>query len=158
MVLVWPIQIQKLLSCQPSIQLKLAFNASYGLSVDIFLYMAPWKVENNYTYGITMLAALTSILKICVFRIITKGGCLHLSIHKYPWQLVITPAVTPGHRSPYNKVHGVNMGSTWVLSAPDGPHVGPMNLAFRVITTQGSQWCMEVSGGPLNYYDNCLKA
>ena len=33
--------------------------------------------------------------------------------------------------SPDNKVHGANMGPTWVLSAPDGPHVGPMNLAIR---------------------------
>ena len=24
------------------------------------------------------------------------------------------------------------MGPIWVLSAPDGPHVGPMNFAFRV--------------------------
>ena len=32
---------------------------------------------------------------------------------------------------PYSKVHGANMGLTWVLSAPDGPHVGPMNLAIR---------------------------
>ena len=24
-----------------------------------------------------------------------------------------------------------NMGPTWVLSAPDGPHAGPMNLAIR---------------------------
>ena len=31
---------------------------------------------------------------------------------------------------PDSKVHGANMGSTWVLSAPDGPHVGPMNLAI----------------------------
>ena len=31
---------------------------------------------------------------------------------------------------PDNKVHGANMGPTWVLSAPDGPHVGPMNLAI----------------------------
>ena len=29
-----------------------------------------------------------------------------------------------------NKVHGANMGPTWVLSAPDGPHVGTMNLAI----------------------------
>ena len=29
------------------------------------------------------------------------------------------------------KVHGANMGPTWVLSAPDGPHVGPMNFAIR---------------------------
>ena len=33
--------------------------------------------------------------------------------------------------APDNKVHGANMGPTWVLSAPDGPHDGPMNLAIR---------------------------
>ena len=31
---------------------------------------------------------------------------------------------------PENKVHGANMGPTWVLSAPDGPHVGPMSIAI----------------------------
>ena len=30
-----------------------------------------------------------------------------------------------------SKVHGASKGPTWVLSAPDGPHVGPMNLAIR---------------------------
>ena len=34
---------------------------------------------------------------------------------------------------PDSKVHGANMGPTWVLSAPDGPHIGPMNLAIKVI-------------------------
>ena len=34
--------------------------------------------------------------------------------------------------SPDSKVHGANMGPTWVLQAPDGPHVDPMNLAIRV--------------------------
>ena len=29
------------------------------------------------------------------------------------------------------KSMGANMGLTWVLSAPDGPHVGNMNLAIR---------------------------
>ena len=42
-------------------------------------------------------------------------------------------------RSPDSKVHGANMGPTWVLSAPDGPHVGPMNLAIR-----GSLLCFVV--------------
>ena len=32
-----------------------------------------------------------------------------------------------------SEVHGANMGPTWVLSAPDGPHVGPMNLAIREV-------------------------
>ena len=34
-------------------------------------------------------------------------------------------------KEPDSKVHGANMGPTWDLSAPDGPHVGPMNLAIR---------------------------
>ena len=33
---------------------------------------------------------------------------------------------------PDSKIHGANMGPTWVLSAPGGPHVGLMNLAIRV--------------------------
>ena len=32
---------------------------------------------------------------------------------------------------PDSKVHGANMGPTWVLSAPDGPYVYTMNLADR---------------------------
>ena len=39
------------------------------------------------------------------------------------------------HTYPDNKVHGANMGSTWVLLAPDGPHISPMNLVIRV-----SEW------------------
>ena len=31
---------------------------------------------------------------------------------------------------PDSKVHGANMGPAWVLSAPDGPQVGPMNHAI----------------------------
>ena len=30
-------------------------------------------------------------------------------------------------------VLGANMGPIWVMSAPDGPHVGPMNLTIRAI-------------------------
>ena len=32
---------------------------------------------------------------------------------------------------PDSKVPGANMGPTWVLSASDGSHAGPMNLAIR---------------------------
>ena len=35
------------------------------------------------------------------------------------------------HITPDSKDHGANIGPTWVLSAPGGPHVGPMNLAIR---------------------------
>ena len=33
---------------------------------------------------------------------------------------------------PDSQVHGANKGPTWFLSAPEGPNVGPMNLAIRV--------------------------
>ena len=32
---------------------------------------------------------------------------------------------------PDSKVHGANMGPIWVLPAPVGSHIGPMNLAIR---------------------------
>ena len=35
------------------------------------------------------------------------------------------------YMQPDSKVHVANMGPTWVLVAPGGPHVGPMNLAIR---------------------------
>ena len=34
---------------------------------------------------------------------------------------------------PDSRVHGANMGPTWVLSAPRGPHIGIMNLVIWVI-------------------------
>ena len=50
------------------------------------------------------------------------------------------------------------MGPTWVLLAPSGPHVGPMNLAIRGVA--GKQWsgvqhttCY--SSGWSTYYYNC---
>ena len=36
--------------------------------------------------------------------------------------------------NPDSKVHGANMGPTWVLLAPDGPHVVPMNLPIRDVS------------------------
>ena len=38
-----------------------------------------------------------------------------------------------------SKDHGANMGPIWVLSAPDGPHVGPMNLAIGYIMESKQQ-------------------
>ena len=51
--------------------------------------------------------------------------------HQKVWNIGICGK--PVRLHPDSKVHGANMGPTWVLSAPDGPHVGPMNLAIRVV-------------------------
>ena len=40
------------------------------------------------------------------------------------------------HDFPESKVHGANMGPICSLSVPDGPHVGPMNLAIRAYQDQ----------------------
>ena len=37
---------------------------------------------------------------------------------------------------PDSKVHGANMGPTWVLPAPDEPHDGPINFVIWVATRQ----------------------
>ena len=48
--------------------------------------------------------------------------------------LIITQYLIQSYKETYpdSKNHGANMGPTWVLLAPGGPHVGPMNLAIRV--------------------------
>ena len=43
----------------------------------------------------------------------------HLKVDQFTWD------------NPDSKDHGANMGPTWVLSAPVGPHVGPVNLAIK---------------------------
>ena len=37
---------------------------------------------------------------------------------------------------PDSKVQGANMGPTLVLSAPDGPHAGPLNIAIWGVTSK----------------------
>ena len=44
------------------------------------------------------------------------------------WQVNIGSGDDLVRAIPDSKVHGANMGSTWVLSAPDWPHVGPWTL------------------------------
>ena len=42
--------------------------------------------------------------------------------------------------NPYSKIHGANMGPIWVLPAPGGPHIGPMNLAITEATDSSLVW------------------
>ena len=45
------------------------------------------------------------------------------------------------NNSSYSKFHVANMGLTWVLSAPVGPHSGLLNLAIReYIFTVLGEW------------------
>ena len=63
----------------------------------------------------------------------------HLYQRKTSWNSWRKHTITihtslPGS-NPDSNVHGANMGPTWVLSAPDGPHVGHMKLAIREVHT-----------------------
>ena len=64
-----------------------------------FLLIVAWANVNQYHY---------TIFQHCHFQC-----CMSLEA-----VLVVTSTAV---------VHGANMGLTWVLSAPDEPHVGPMN-------------------------------
>ena len=54
-------------------------------------------------------------------------------VHSRQWKKTLFKAFCHKLNPPDSEVHGANMGPTWGLSAPDGPHVGPMNLALRAL-------------------------
>ena len=60
------------------------------------------------------------------FGLMQIADHIHSYIH-WPYFMFL------GVAYPESKVHGANMGPTWVLLASDGPHVGPMKLAIRVL-------------------------
>ena len=79
--------------------------------------------------------------KSVIFKPTSWLGMLSISNKLFPqmnatgprWWLVKTDTgkgLVPSNK-PHSKVNGANMGPTWVLSAPDGPHVCPMNLAIK---------------------------
>ena len=67
-------------------------------------------------------------------------GSIH-HVYSMPWLLMTWHPKLTISEFPDSKVHGANMGPTWVLSAPDGSHVGPMNLAW-----DGLAWTKSWSG------------
>ena len=77
------------------------------------------RVVMSYHYGVCRISVLLSSWYGCMYHIslvLSSGASCQ-------------PCWLAGDY-PDSKVHGVNIGPTWVLSAPDGSHVGPMNLAI----------------------------
>ena len=66
--------------------------------------------------------------------------------------------VSISNQCPDSKVHGANMGPTWVLSAPGGPHVGPINLAIRVYLLSGAIAWTDVQFCSIRPQGSCLHA
>ena len=58
--------------------------------------------------------------------------------HLWCWSSAITQSLSVDTKqgsnliwnTPDSKIHETNMGPTWILLAPGGPHVGPMNLSI----------------------------
>ena len=106
----------------------LAIHGATGLKLDI-LKMESW-MHIGYTVNI-----ITKDI-IHIFATISKNmHNLLMGCYCERWAMVLK---TMALSYPDSKVHGANMGPTWVLSSPDGPHVGPMNLAIRVVFLQYS--------------------
>ena len=83
------------------------------------------------------------------FQCLMVTGCLSdywsqslgVLAHWAPTESSSIPFSHSGWCNPDSKVHGANMGPIWVLSALNGPHVGPMNLAIRSVVQPA--WPME---------------
>ena len=66
-------------------------------------------------------------------RAVSEGNLadgLFLLCPGHNWLDVLMASLDIMQHIPDSKVHTANMGPTWVLSAPGGPHVGLMNLAL----------------------------
>ena len=102
-----------------------------------------WNKENVWPTVLIDELIIYIVLRQMAYNIIWKGKLemeLNLLNHwsrdkkTYHQQFLVVSATfhMDIKSTPDNKVHGANMWPTWVLSAPDRPHVGPINLAVRV--------------------------
>ena len=67
-----------------------------------------------------------------IFVAITVANKLVPSYLLKSLQLILRSCSRWWYLCPEGKVHGANIGPTWVLLAPGGPHEGPINFAIRV--------------------------
>ena len=88
-------------------------------------YFRSWRIFWNF------LQTMPVILSYSVqnYRIghIKSMLCANVILRVFSWRRISDVV-------PESKVQGANMGPTWVLSSPDGPHVGPMNFAIRGVS------------------------
>ena len=84
---------------------------------------------------------------------------LIVQISKYYSNNCIHRVHIPIRAYPDSKVHWANMGPTWILPAPDGPHVDPMNLAITIMLLYTEDtMIISVINGHVQYICWCLIA
>ena len=72
---------------------------------------------------------ISPLYKVCVVHSMGKIVCV--KFQRGPLKFHTKYLAHTLRYIPDSEVHGANIGPTWVLSAPAGPHVDPMNLAIR---------------------------
>ena len=103
--------------------------------------------SNGQHYFRSVLTIFTWLSHMHFINIVTCKGLLFVQCRAITWlfcQMDPSPqasvTVEPKHNIltvPGSKDHWANMGSTWVQSAPSGPHVSPINLAIRAALISG---------------------
>ena len=116
------------------------FRVHYGNGIN-FKYINPnesAKTQSPYIAKKNLLRLKHILEKIYPTNIFNSSGSLardHFNIKNrllYVWFFSTIETKRYHDRViPDSKIHEANMGPTWVLSAPDGPHVGLINLAIR---------------------------
>ena len=104
-----------------------------------------WPNRLTHSPGKTSTKRYSPHISICYFlsQLSIKYWVLIFFYIKQLSMLFETVIIQKDHNIPHHawgfpdsKVHVAHLGPTWVLSAPGGPHVGPMNLVIRLSTTQ----------------------
>ena len=104
----------------------------------------PWCPKFNAIIGIHyfLYNCYQFAAKIAQHVFCTKWHVIYYVINLLSLCITHSDTIILAVTNPDSKVHGANMGPTWVLSAPDRPHVGPMNLAgkFFILAMQCKIW------------------
>ena len=100
-----------------------------------------WQGPVYHIEAKTYIAAIYKILTVVTF-LLCYAIFISSVFHKAHCNFSFIISRNVGWLSPDSKVYGAIMGPTWVLWAPGGPHVGPINLAIRASKgTRNSPFC-----------------
>ena len=129
-----------------------SFLGQTTLNIRLATFVDIMGLSNSHTPYAVMLNSLTlgNMMAVCLnFKLLfgafygklPPSGSLKTSQYWFNWFIYsLWHELVISYGFPESKVHGANMWPTWVLSTPDGPHVGPMNLAIRVVAWWFMTW------------------
>ena len=99
------------------------FETKVDVHLHFKLFLVRWACCWNSLYRKTRIFQTLEINTVSVEELVTKSWAISgMTLALFPCSILL---LSP----PDSKVHGANMGPTWVLSAPDRPNI--MNLVIR---------------------------